>query len=386
MGQPKWSDDRFLDGLRQQGDRQADLAVGRLVEEREVGAVNEIFKTLRADAAPIPADAPAPLREFVAATGSLPSWTDRECLARGGKVFLKHASSAAVVMLASSLPRGYAAPCLCRVLSISRDLQTHPYQRLMGVIQLLVNVSSQGAFEPNGRAVVTAQKLRLLHAGVRTLVPRFRPGYEEKFGVPVNHEDMLATIMGFSYLVIEGIQRLGLPLSAEEAEDFYYLWRVYAQMMGIHPEGKPDDDSYIPATVAEAGQFYASYVRRQDSGPAENPAGLVLTQDNLAMMSDLIPRPLRFLGLGMAPRLAMSELMTPVEMARVGVQPVAGHGSLRAVFGLVLRLAQGALDVLPFSTRLATLIFQDMIDTSRDGVVEFCIPASLAILRSSDLE
>ncbi|MES1244752.1 MAG: oxygenase MpaB family protein [Acidobacteriota bacterium] len=385
MGDPKWSDDRFLDGLRRQGDSQADLAVRRLMEEREVRAVNELFKTLGADSTPIPADAPAPFREFVEATRGLPSWADRSRLARGGEVFLKHAFSSAVAMLASSLPRGYAAPCLCHILSISRDLQTHPYQRLMGVIQLLVNVSAKGSFEPDGRAVITAQKLRLLHAGVRTLVPRFRPGYEEKFGAPVNHEDMLATIMGFSYLVIDGLRRLGLPLSDAEAEDLYSLWRVYAAMMGIHPEGRPDDDSYIPATVEEAAQFYASFVRRQDTGPEKNPYGLVLTQDNLDMMRDLIPRPFRFV-LGLAPRLAMSELMTPEEMARVGVRPVAGHGVLRAVFGLVLRLAQGIEDVVPFSTRLSTLLFQEMIDTSRDGVVEFCIPVNLMTLRSPGLE
>jgi hypothetical protein len=197
---------------------------------------------------------------------------------------------------------------------------------------------------------------------------------------------MLATIMGFSYLVIEGLQRLHLPLSEADAEDFYYLWLVYAVLMGIHPEGKPDDDSYIPATVEEAGQFYASYVRRHDTGPAENPYGLVLTQDNLEMMRDLIPRSLRLLGLGLAPRLAMSELMTPVEMERVGVPPLAGHGLLRAVFGLILRITQGFLDVVPFSTRLASLIFQDMIDVDRNGVVEFCIPVTLATLRSGDLE
>lgn len=386
MGHPKWSDDRFLDSLRQQGDPQADLAVSRLIEERDVRAVNEIFKSLRADDSPIPDDAPAPFREFVGATRALPSWADRGRLPRGGEVFLRHAFSAAVVMLASSLPRGYAAPCLCHILSISRDLATHPYQRLMGVIQLLVNVSSKGSFEPDGRAVITAQKLRLLHAGVRTLVPRFRPGYQEKFGVPVNHEDMLATIMGFSYLVIDGIKRLGLPLSDADAEDFYYLWRVYAQMMGIHPEGRPDDDSYIPANVEEAGQFYDSYVRRQDTSLAQNPYGLVLTQDNLAMMRDLIPRWLRLFGFGLAPRLAMSELLTPEELARVGVRPVAGHGVLRAAFGLVLSAAQGLLDVVPFSTRLATLIFQDMIDTSRQGEVEFCIPVNLATLRSASLE
>jgi hypothetical protein len=156
--------------------------------------------------------------------------------------------------------------------------------------------------------------------------------------------------------------------------------------MGIHSDGQPDDDSYIPATVEEARTFYDSYVRRQNTGLAENPYGLVLTQDNLDMMRHLIPKPMLLLGLGLAPRLAMSELMTPLELARVGVRPLPGHGLLRAVFGLALRLSQGFLDVVPFSTRLAALIFQDMIDTSRDGEVEFCIPVTLTTLHSSKLE
>ena len=378
MGHGKWSDDGFLDSLRRQGDPLADEAVLRLMAHREVRAVNEIFKTLRADDDPIPADAPEPFREFVEATRELPPGADLGRLARGGHVFLKHASSAAVAMLASSLPRGYAAPCLCEILSISRDLQKHPYQRLMGVVQLLVNVSNPGAFEADGKAVVTAQKLRLLHAGVRTLVPRFRPGYEERHGVPVNHEDMLATIMGFSYLVIEGIRRLGLPLSEAEAEDYYYLWYVYAQMMGIPEE-------YVPATVAEAGEFYGSYVRRHDSGPAENPYGMVLTQDNLDMMKSLVPRLLRFFGFGIAPAIAMAELMTPQELARVGMRPLAGHRVIRAVFHLALRLVQGA-EALPFSSRLAAVIFQDMIDTSRGGEVTFCIPTTMIALRGRALE
>jgi hypothetical protein len=157
-----------------------------------------------------------------------------------------------LVLLASSLPRGYAAPCLCEILSISRDLERHPYGRLMGVVQLLINISDADAFDGTGRAVVTARKLRLLHAGVRSIAERYRPGYQARYGVPVNHEDMLATIMGFSLLLIDGIRRLRLPLADEEAEDLYYLWRTFAVLMGIHPEGRPQDDSLVPATLADA--------------------------------------------------------------------------------------------------------------------------------------
>ena len=74
--------------------------------------------------------------------------------------------------------------------------------------------------------------------------------------MPVNHEDMLATIMGFSWLLIDGVRRLDLPLGHDEAEDLYYLWRVFALLMGIHPPGRPHDDSLIPPTIADAAAFY----------------------------------------------------------------------------------------------------------------------------------
>jgi len=40
-------------------------------------------------------------------------------------------------------------------------------------------------------------------------------------------------VIAFSYLVIEGLQRLDVGLSDQEAEDLYYLWQVFARMAGI---------------------------------------------------------------------------------------------------------------------------------------------------------
>jgi hypothetical protein len=377
----KWSDDAFLDSLRRQGDRPADDAVAELIANGGGHAVGPIFKMLQANETPLPADAPQPLKDFMAASAGLPPEIDRTRLPRGGAAFLRNALPSVVVLLASSLPRGYAAPCLTEILSISRDLERHPFGRLMGVVQLLVNISDADAFEPDGRAIVTAQKLRLLHAGVRSMVGRYRPHYHEKFGVPINHEDMLATIMGFSYLLIDGIRRLDLELAAEEAEDLYYIWRAFALLMGIHPDGRPHDGSFIPATLAEAAEFYASYVRRNNTMPAENSYGVLLTQDNLKMMEGLIPRLPRLLGLGYAPRICMTELMAPEELARVGLKPLIGHKPLKAFLGVVLRLGQRAGEHRPFAARLARLLLQGMVDVDRHGEVSFSIPRTRLDLR-----
>jgi hypothetical protein len=345
-----------------------------------------MFRLLQTNASSLPADAPAPLTAFMSATAGLPPHLEVARLPRGGQAFLRNSLPSVVVLLASSLPRGYAAPCLCEILSISGDLERHPFGRLMGVVQLLINISDADAFGPSGRAIVTAQKLRLLHAGVRALVPKYRPDYQTRFGAPVNHEDMLATIMGFSYLLIEGIRRLGLPLAAEEAEDLYYMWRVFALLMGIHPPGQPHDDSLIPPTIADAGVFYASYVRRNDTSADRNPYGVTLTQDNLRMMRSMIPRWMRLIGLGWAPTVAMAELLTDEEMARVGVAPLPGHTVIKALLGAILRLGRDVGGHTSFAARLSRLVLQGMVDVDRRGEVSFSIPVSQVDLRSAAFE
>jgi hypothetical protein len=382
----RWSDDAFLDTLRRSGDPAADAAVAALMADGGLAAVGGAFRLLRANDTPLPPDAPAPLKDFMASSAGLPPDLDVSRLPKGGRVFLRNALPSVVVLLASSLPRGYAAPCLGEILGISRDLERHPFGRLMGVVQLLINISDADAFQPDGRAIVTAQKLRLLHAGVRAVSARYRPDYPARFGVPVNHEDMLATIMGFSWLLIDGVRRLDLPLGHDEAEDLYYLWRVFALLMGIHPPGRPHDDSLIPPTIADAAAFYAAYVRRNDTPADRNPYGVVLTRDNLTMMTAMIWWPLRLIGLGWAPRIAMTELLTPEELARVGVAPLIGHRVIKTGLGLVLRLGRDVGVHTSFAARLSRLVLQGMVDLDRRGEVPFSIPMSQDDLRSAAFE
>ncbi len=378
----KWNDDAFLDALRRQGDDLADEAVVRLHADHSIERVNAIFQQLRGDHQPLPDDAPAPFREFMEATAEPPAGLDLERLNRGAEAFRTHAFPAAVVLLASSLPSGYSAPVLSRILTVSDDLGTHPYRRLMGVLQLIVNVSTMIPTAGDERAHLTARKLRLLHAGIRWIVPRYRPDYRQKHGVPVNHEDMLGTIMGFSYLVITGLRRLGVGLTDEQAEDFYYVWWAFARMMGIHPPGEPQSADLVPASVAEAGVFYDAYARRHYAAAEDNPDGVRLARINLEMMRGLIPRPLQPL-LGQAPRLAMQELLGEDGMRRVGVVPVKGFDPRRKAFEVVVRQVQKVAGGVAehFVSNVGLILFQKMIDTSRGGEVRFIVPEDLEMDR-----
>ncbi len=383
MTDSKWSDDEFLDQLRQEGDDLADEAVIRLHEDHGIERVNQIFQVLRADHEPLPEDCPMAFREFMEATDEPPAGFDIERMNRGADVFQEHVFPAAVTLLASSLPSGYSAPCLSRILTVSNNLGTHPYRRLMGVLQLVVNISQMVPTDEDERTHLTARKLRLLHSGIRFIIPKYRPEYREQYGEVCNHEDMLGTVMGFSYLVIDGMRRLGVGLTDEEAEDFFYLWRPFIQMMGIHPPGQPQSQEYVPASVAEAAAFYESYVRRNYADAEDNPDGVYLSRVNLEMMRELIPQPLRLLGLGDAPRIAMQELLGEEGMRRVGIQPFADLSHHRKIFDGLVHLIEKLVGEIHHHLigNIGLLVFQKMINVNRGGEVQFIVPENLEMDR-----
>jgi hypothetical protein len=382
MPPTRWTD-VFLSGLRRQGDPLADDYLRRFVADNELGNIRRVFAEMDSNDDVPPAKTFPELSEFFATTDAIPSFVDPARILHGETVFEKHAFTGALVLLTKSLPEGYAAPNLSIILNLSGNLRTHPYKRLLATLQTVVNVSSFHGFQNGGRAVITAQKLRLLHAGIRHLTLRYRPDFEPKCGVPVNQEDMLGTIMGFSYLVIEGMRTLNVGLSSQEEEDFFYVWRVFALMMGVHPADNPGSFDFIPENVRDAQAFYEAYRRRHYVDADKNPDGVALGQANLAMLHDFVPRFLRLFGFGVLPRLFMQELMGREQCARIAIHPVRGHTLLKWILPNAYRLLR------PFqhfnediNERLGEMIFQDMIDRAYDGEVTFTVPADFQQLKN----
>lgn len=385
-GQTRWSCAQFLDHLREQGDEAADRCFRELEESGELGERDfaEVFRHLNWNDARLPEvcascgrakPVPDPMKKFFrtvddqARTIVPPRLLSIE---RGQRVFWPYAVPALLVYLTRSLPEGYAAPPFAQILHFTKNLEDHTYRRLMGTLQMLVNVSTLHGFESRrlgigrgdphvrGKAISMAKQLRLLHAGVRYIARAAVAGWSPRFStgptgtlrhvelaalpsqlrelttqqqVPVNREDLLATIIALSYLVIDSLWCLEVDLGEGEAEDFFTVWRTFAVLMGIHPPDDATSAEYVPANVAEAREFYKSYRRRHYVGvgtarPYEaNEAGAALGRAHLHMMrTQLMPPLLRWLGI---PRLYMTILIGPQGCRRVGVTPVPGHRALR---------------------------------------------------------
>lgn len=367
----------ILEEMRRTGDPLADATLRQAVSAQDVQRINAIFRSFAADDAGVPADAPAEFLAFVQATRHLPAGIDLARVARGAQVMLCHATLCALALLLKSLPSGYAAPRLSAVLHMSGNLEQRPYRRALGVLQMLVNISQPGAFREGGAAVVTGQKLRLLHAGVRHVVRKNIPGYEERFGTPISQLDMTFTIMTFSVMVADGLAALGVRWTDAETEDYFYLWQMYGQLHGIRPE-------WIPRTLEEGRAFCAAYAC-EFRDAAENPDGVSLTQADLKMMTGLIPWPMRLLGLGSAPTVYLLRMMGEEAAARVGVVRTARHVWCEWLAMRLPVLWQRLWnDIAPEKEahdRISQLFFRTLIVGAWGEEVRFLVPENLSDMR-----
>ncbi|CAJ1962437.1 unnamed protein product [Cylindrotheca closterium] len=180
----------------------------------------------------------------------LPSWVDKQQLQRGQDVFLAYSPAAALSLYYRSLVPGFAAPKINAVVQSTAYL-TPParpdqsLQRILDTGELLAACTGLGvdALLPRGIGWKMAIHVRVLHAKIRFALLQ-RQGKRTwdlaANGIPINQEDMSATLLAFSVNVLVGIDLIsGSSLSDKEKLDYLALWRYIGWLLGI--ETRCDD-------------------------------------------------------------------------------------------------------------------------------------------------
>ena len=196
-------------------------------------------------------DAALALRRQLLAT---PAWVDWEAVRRGQDVFVRHAGGAGIALLNCSLVGGFGAPKINKVLGstgyLARSCQTS-YVRLFETLQMIVDCMQPGGMRPaarrgsnNGaewggvgwRACI---RVRVLHGKVRRRLLAMGKWDRTEWGVPINQEDMCATLLSFAPIVLECLDFMKQRLSPREKEDYIHLWRLIGYYSGILEEHNP---------------------------------------------------------------------------------------------------------------------------------------------------
>jgi ER-bound oxygenase mpaB/B'/Rubber oxygenase, catalytic domain len=76
-------------------------------------------------------------------------------------------------------------------------------------------------------------RVRMLHSQVRLRILRSGKFDVQEYGVPINQEDLIATLGAFSVAVIWSMERMKIFISHEDKEAYIAAWRHIGYYMGI---------------------------------------------------------------------------------------------------------------------------------------------------------
>lgn len=277
MSDPRWSDET-LDAFRMVGDPPADRAVEEVFSTGTVAEVNRLMRTLVRNDMPPPGELPPALHNYFDTTDDLPEWADLDAIARTQEFFVRHGLLAILILGCYSLPVCYAADRGVKVIYESARLYSDARRRVLETAQLLLDGLAPGGLAPTGAGVRSAQKVRLMHAAVRSLL--LNRGWDSpNLGIPINQEDLVGTLGAFGFHFMDGLDKLNVRFLTREADDYIHTWNVIGHILGIQRSLFPqnfEEATYLAGRINER-HFTAS------------PEGKALQEALIDYMQAVIP-------------------------------------------------------------------------------------------------
>lgn len=240
----KWST-TALDKMRSTGDALADKVYAQLYEEHVAFGTLGGFAEFQYNHQQIPDSFPPYLQAYfqeIEAKGK--DYASSYVIKQAGKFFQQNAPEMLAGLGLMSLPYCYAAADGAQVLYFSERLRHAPDKRLLETAQFVFDVCEPFAFAPQGKALRSIAKVRLMHAAVRYHL-RHDARWDMAWGLPINQEDMAGTNLAFSIVLLRALRKLGKAPSKDEEYHFLSLWKATGQLLGI-------EDALLPADMAEA--------------------------------------------------------------------------------------------------------------------------------------
>jgi len=289
LGRDVVLDDAFLDRMRQTIDPPADAVAATLVDEGAHRLVGDLIKKRQmwdADGEPSRL-LPETIRAYMKTASTLPPWRDEAAVNEAEQFFLLYGLASSTLLACASLPQCYVMKYGTEVLAYTKFLQVDPTRRIQETAQMVMDVMVPGGLKPGGRGVRATMKVRVMHAIVRHMImndPRavanpVDPELKAKFGLPINQEDMVYTLMTFSYVVVGGFRTMGYEMTDAQREGYIHCWNVVGYLMGIREE-------LLPATYEDAAELFEAIRRRQHG---QSVAGQKLTAALLQSVEDALP-------------------------------------------------------------------------------------------------
>ena len=276
-------DDATLQRMHGLGDPEADAVMAEVFPSGREGvvALNRLLAQVVYNNDPLPAQLPKAVREFLVAgdtIGTAAGGWDEARLQRGAEFFNAYGTPIALTLQLATMPTLYAASNAVKVLTFTGRLAKYAHKRSIETAQMVFDAMHEDGFRPGGAGRRSVQKVRLIHAAVRQFV-RASGWDEERDGVPLNLEDTLGVLGGFTCVVVHALSKFGAEFSDQDIEDYYYRWRVVGELIGIPRE-------FLPTTYAD---MRTSFQRMKDRQVKPSPEGRRLIRAWIESVEQMVP-------------------------------------------------------------------------------------------------
>lgn len=224
-----------LNELREVMDQPADEAVGTLYKSASMTELRNSLAEMAANDSVAPEDLPPEMQSFVnQELNSTFSDEDIKMFKKAHKAWREHGMNFCFILFFRSLPFTYMAEKPANVLRISKLLITQPERRILETAQFVFDVMDKNWWEADQRGILTAMKVRLLHAGIRhSILNDTENPWNNNWGKPISQEDLVATNQTFSLEIIKGMAHMGKSLPADEQEAWFHSWKRIGAIMGV---------------------------------------------------------------------------------------------------------------------------------------------------------
>ena len=171
-----------------------------------------------------------------------PSWLDSHKLKAGAELCRRAGLNALIVLRDYCLMGGYESAAINKPLIYTGALKKGAVKRLTDTVNFWVHITKHDALALDSEGFRQIILTRIIHSYSRVNILARTDWDSNKWGIPINIWDMLATNLGFSLVFLIGLRRFGLNPTEEEIDGLFHFWKYIGSLLGIPLQLLPDTE------------------------------------------------------------------------------------------------------------------------------------------------
>ncbi|RRN77630.1 DUF2236 domain-containing protein, partial [Pseudoxanthomonas sp. SGD-10] len=223
-------------------DKTADAVIHEIYQKQGFPKGNQLINNYLNSDIDKDSDAPQSVKNLLKEVYTSPEWLNRDLLEVGSALCRRAGASSLIVLRDYCLMGGYESAAINKPLIFTGALKKGAVKRLAETLEFWVDITGAHALEKASIGFKSVVKTRLIHSFSRVNILEKTDWQTDRWGIPINQWDMLATNLGFSLVYLVGLRKIGFSPSEKEVEGLFHFWKYVGYLLGIPEAILPNNE------------------------------------------------------------------------------------------------------------------------------------------------